>query len=143
MNLLVAPGESREVRPLDPEHAKKLEKDMKRNPDCNFTKLLLHIRKDPHEVDVEKLNSGEYTFEVLGGNHTRYALQTLGQHNMFVDAAVYAGLSDGQALCLGLQHNQLHKNAKPMTFTNYVLKFREHWEKNTKHLILQRYCVSL
>lgn len=109
---------------------------MEKNPDCHFTKLLLHIRnKEPQEVIIEQLNSGDYTFEVLGGNHTRSALQTLGsQHNICVDATVYAGLSDGQALCLGLQHNQLHTTAKPMSFTNYINMFRKIWMTKTANL---------
>ncbi|KAJ8050154.1 hypothetical protein HOLleu_03246 [Holothuria leucospilota] len=51
---------------------------MLQSPDSCYLNILINIPdKEPKKVDTAEINSGQYRLEVLGGNHTRLALQTM------------------------------------------------------------------
>ncbi|XP_060591455.1 uncharacterized protein LOC132746355 [Ruditapes philippinarum] len=61
--------------------------------------------------------------EVIGGNHTKAALMTLyrqGLRNPYVQMTLYEGLTDEEALKVGLHHNETNLKAKPMSFLDKV-----------------------
>lgn len=136
VNLLTAPSLINQVRGVDEKHSQKLQKEMEKNPDCQYLKLLVHIPGVvAADVVHDKINSGDYNLEVIGGNHTRIALQSMKQAKKeFVDAAVYAGLSPIQALSLGIKHNDTHNHAKAMGFHDYVHLFRKIWHNTISDL---------
>ncbi|XP_060590885.1 uncharacterized protein LOC132745896 [Ruditapes philippinarum] len=74
---------------------------------------------------------GSSTVEVLGGNHSRVALQELNLQQC-VTMVLYENLSDAQALTIGLEHNRTNENAKLMNFEDDVLLFRNVLESKRK-----------
>lgn len=73
---------------------------------------------------------GSVDVEVLGGNHTRLALQSLLEkgllHSPYVKVNLYQPLPRTEALTLGYQHNfLLEEKKKPMSFVEKVKLMRE------------------
>ena len=99
------------------------------NPGSNI--LLGHVPDLPAaEVRREDLPKGIYEIEVIGGNHTRAALQVLRSKHPEREefsswpVRVFAGLSDDQALKLGHEHNKAHEAARKTTFEEFCRLFR-------------------
>ena len=82
-------------------------------------------------VEVTRLNlEGTGTVEVLGGNHTREALQALHRKDMLscstVRVDLYKPLPRILALRLGYAHNTvLHEKNKPLSFIDKVRLMRD------------------
>lgn len=116
------PPTERRTREIDQDHVKRLEEQFIKNPTV-FTVLIGHIPNGTELSDnLEKRSNTR--IEVLGGNHTRQALLNIGSVDICVSTNIYQGLSDLQALRLGLQHNEIHQFSKKPTFEDTVKLFR-------------------
>ncbi|CAH1242366.1 Hypp6622 [Branchiostoma lanceolatum] len=97
-------------------------------PDGPYTILAVHIPGlAPELFDSRKLQ--DYTYEVIGGNHTRLALQTLHSEdpdeNIFKTtmARVYCDLPDSLARKVGIDHNKI-QFALPPSAADRLFSFR-------------------
>jgi hypothetical protein len=73
---------------------------------------------------------GAAEIEVLGGNHTRLALQSLFDEGLLTSPIVkvnlYKALPRTEALAIGMQHNViLEEKKKPLSFVDKVKLMRE------------------
>ncbi|CAH1242305.1 Hypp6559 [Branchiostoma lanceolatum] len=105
-----SPHWSRLCRQPDPDHVQDLTARFKATPGMAFTIMAVHLPGiTPEAFQPDMVN--KYTYEVLGGNHTRLALQHLRQeqpdNNCFNTrmAKVYCDLIDSLAKRIGMQHN--------------------------------------
>ncbi|KAK3098183.1 hypothetical protein FSP39_016945 [Pinctada imbricata] len=76
---------------------------------------------------------GQCKVQVLGGNHSREAIQAIRKRDEFKDAEefqfvymdIYSNLTKEQAWYLGYSHNEIHSNSKEMSFMEKVTFFRK------------------
>ena len=114
---LTAPHDEGMVRRVDYEHVKRLEKSFLENT-TQIAMLAGHITK---KVPMKMLaQPGKASVAVLGGNHTRLALQSLHEKELLVQPlirmTIYEGLSDIRQLQVGVHHNEVLKQSKAMSF---------------------------
>lgn len=91
---------------------------------------LLHVC-DVTIADLEI--PGKKCVEVLGGNHTRAALQKIlhsdecmqKEKYEFVYMDIYQNLTKDQALFLAFKHNEIHEHSQELTFAEKVCFFRK------------------
>ena len=119
---LINPGVQRRVRDLDYAHIDRLKTAFKTSYRTEFNSLVGLVINKPL-TDDEYVIPGRATVEVLGGNHSRVALQELNMQQC-VPMVLYYNLSDKQALTIGVEHNRTNENAKLMTFVETILLFR-------------------
>ncbi|XP_035657765.1 uncharacterized protein LOC118403262 [Branchiostoma floridae] len=110
---MIEPMWKRLCRHADPGHVDKLVTAFKNCRDGPYTILAVHI-VGVAPADFNKRNLQGYTYEVIGGNHTRLALQKLLAEDPSADAyrnvraRVYCDLSDSLAKRVGMDHNNIH-----------------------------------
>ena len=111
------------VRPLDECHIQTIAEKLKdaHNLYTTFVGLI------DENCDLTTLNTpGKYKVQVIGGNHTRAALQSLRTDNedILVSVDLYCHLSVEQALHVAYMHNEMHETSRSMTFQEKVMLFR-------------------
>ena len=99
------------------DHIDVLVRDLKARPASNFIVMVVNIPHfQPKDICTEDVTSGVYKLEVLGGNHTRLALQSLEEDHASLYTSwpvrLYAGLNSQQALKVGYDHNCCHDVAE-------------------------------
>ena len=126
--------ENIKIRPINDEHVKELANAMMHSFD-QFTTLVGLMDAN---VDVKNLHKpGAGSVQVLGGNHTRAALEMIGdieilrseEQYKFVKMDIYHNLTNKQALFIAYRHNDIHEQSKAMTFQEKVIFFHRLWEK--------------
>lgn len=132
VDLLEPPEKSTMCRPLDLSHVEDMKMAIKNNP----TKCTILIGC-VNNATVAQITSGAVGVEVIGGNHTREAVQQLRRDACtpaelkkaieFWPCKVYTGLSIKEKLHLGVAHNDLHTNSKNMQFPDHCFLFRQLW----------------
>lgn len=124
---MIGPKDGRGSRDVDYSHVSNLEESFREDTGqiVLLVGMLLRnsIPENLKEISEEKL-------ETLGGNHTRLALQSLGEKGLLkketVKVNVYLPLTKTEALTLGYQHNiVLEERKKQMTFIDKVKIMRE------------------
>lgn len=113
------------MRPTDDEHVKALVKQMNKEKNSDYTIMLLHLSG----VNKSKFNESaisDFTYETLGGNHTRLAYQQVhgADSDIEVQAKIYCGLTYIEALRLGVSHNEIHELAKKDSFMDCAIRCR-------------------
>ena len=109
---MIGPSEGRGVRQLDGSYLKVLEERIRNAPHAIVAPLVANIQLSGDDAFDEN-NMDCYTFEMIGGNHSRTVLQKLIeepilrleaslQHRL---AIVYRNLTDEEALSIGKLHN--------------------------------------
>ena len=116
---------------MDEDHVGTLIKEMTTRAESKFTSMVCNIpAARSREVDLKKVKEGSIELEVLGGNHTRVAVQRLHQEMpdseafKFWPVKLYCGLSPVQSLQIGYDHNRAHLFGKAPTFQDLVCLFR-------------------
>ena len=109
---MVGPSEGRGVRQLDDSYLKVLEERIRNAPNAIVAPLVASIKLAGNERFNEK-DLESYTYEMIGGNHSRTVLQKLidepllrleaSLHHRL--AIVYQNLTDEEALSIGKMHN--------------------------------------
>ena len=110
---LVEPCDTNLFRNPDVEHVKQLKKEMLERPNALFTLMACNIRQKPAKKDLSLLKlPGKARIEVIGGNHTRLAIQELNddpdndfKRNQCV-VRLYFNLSQDMALHVAYNHNR-------------------------------------
>ncbi|XP_053393658.1 uncharacterized protein LOC123543365 [Mercenaria mercenaria] len=124
---LVGPMDGRAVRPVLTSHVKELEEAFLKNRVQSQYKILVGLLVDGSIEMASK--PGGCTVEVLGGNHTRIALQTLRKRGLWkldeLRVEVHANIDDQECLSLGIQHNVVDKQALEMCFMDEVRLIRK------------------
>ncbi|CAH1242492.1 Hypp6766 [Branchiostoma lanceolatum] len=125
---MVSPHWSRLCRQPDPDHVQDLKARFKATPGMAFTVMAVHLPGiTPETFQPDKVKT--YAYEVLGGNHTRLALQLLRQeqpdNSSFKTrmAKVYCGLTDSLAKRIGVLHNDGNFHL-PSGFKEQLYNFR-------------------
>ncbi|XP_053393670.1 uncharacterized protein LOC128555411 [Mercenaria mercenaria] len=125
---LCPPHPSRSTRLLDHDHVGNLVESFQGNG-CG--QLVMMIGMVSPGTDLSRLREpGEAMIEVLGGNHTREALQALEKKGALdvehVKVRLYRSLPQTSALALGFQHNYLlHEKKRAVTFLEKVKLMRD------------------
>ena len=126
---LIAPHPSRATRNIDYEHVGTLTNSFK---EFDHGQLVIVVGMLTNEaIKLDNLHvEGTGNIEVLGGNHTRQALQSLLQRGLLCEKTVkvnlYKPLPITAALAIGYQHNAvLHEKKRPLTFMDKVKIMRQ------------------
>ncbi|XP_019616710.1 PREDICTED: uncharacterized protein LOC109464217 [Branchiostoma belcheri] len=125
---LKQPAWKRLVRVADRQHVDKLKKVFV-HTSVQATILIGNICNITAE-QFEESEINNYEYEVIGGNHTRIALQEILQEtpdqleNTTVHLNVYCGLPDDMAKRLGMDHNNAINCSKPETTLDRLTSFR-------------------
>lgn len=130
---LHAPEASRLFRMAEESHVEEIKKGLVASNVTLGGPLICHVPGiDPAVITKDVLENGVYLLEVLGGNHTRVALQQLAEEDARFtswEVKVYANLCDTQALYLAHEHNRLHELGKHTSFEDYIRFFRVQLEQ--------------
>ncbi|KAK3100259.1 hypothetical protein FSP39_017051 [Pinctada imbricata] len=122
---MIEPINERKVRDLNEKHVTELEKEFIETPQV-FSVLIGHVIRP--DATLESIQKEGYPYiEILGGNHTRQALQNLSKRNKSIQRVcidVYKDLSTTEAIMLGVQHNAKHEHSRHTTFEDLVKLFR-------------------
>ena len=106
------------MRPVDPDHVKFLTDELRQSADLFV--MLAGLVHDTVELDELKEPHCGVDVEVLGGNHTRIALQYLLSSGHLqkecVKVRIYKDLTNDEALSVGYLHNKKAEKSKKMTF---------------------------
>ena len=117
------------VRQVDDKHVEFLKTVLASDLKQHYMIMAVHAECNKQDFDVNEIDS----FEVIGGNHTRCALQELVKDQSFikgeecdmnVHVMVYCNLTTVEALTIGVKHNEERKNAKPETSVDAIKRFR-------------------
>ena len=109
---MIGPSEGRGVRNLDDSYLKVLEERIRNAPRAIVAPLVANIQlSDDDAFDENKMDC--YTFEMIGGNHSRTVLQKLIEEPMMrLEASlhhrlaiIYKNLTNEEALSIGKMHN--------------------------------------
>ena len=127
---LVEPEWARLYRVVDHDHVKTLKKEFLKNPGGCFTMMVVHADVQRKDFDIGKIS--QYKLEVLGGNHSRVALQQIieeelpcvGEKYTTRMAKIYCGLNMEEARRIARDHNHIHAFGKEDTFMDIVNGFR-------------------
>ncbi|XP_060568788.1 uncharacterized protein LOC132727366, partial [Ruditapes philippinarum] len=117
---LIAPHPSRATRVLDHDHVGKLTESFSDNS-CGQVVIFQGMLTDDMVTHSTLYQEGSGKVEVLGGNHTREALQTLHRKGTLgyttVKCNLFRPLPRIFALRIGYSHNMvLHEKVKPVSF---------------------------
>lgn len=132
---LVSPTRDRMVRAVDYSHVSFLEKSFQ----AGFTQIHLLIGVVALDTNVKNLiKPGVAKVEVIGGNHTRLALQSLNSKgllsNPLVKLNLYSQLTLTECLSVGVKHNEVLLSSKEMTFIDKVKLIRSRKPREEKLL---------
>ncbi|XP_062576086.1 uncharacterized protein LOC134237970 [Saccostrea cucullata] len=125
---LISPDNDHCIRLLNEKHVNELVESFAKNFQP-YTTLVGLISED---FTIEDLAiPGKKQIEVLGGNHTRAALQkivnsaesTHKDQYEFIYMDVYQNLTKDQALFLAYKHNELHEHSQELSFAEKVCFF--------------------
>lgn len=132
---LCEPTLSALCRPLDPSHVVKLKEAIRIDPILTHSIMLGHTE----DTDVTRIKNGTAKVEIIGGNHTRQAIQelladdslpaSLKQKLAKWPCKVYNGLHPRQKLYLAIQHNTANENIKLMLYEDVCFLMRQEWHK--------------
>ena len=123
---LVRPKQRYSVRSIDTEHVEVLKKQFVKSTPCT---ILIGVLED--ETSIGQLDlPGKASVEVIGGNHTRVALQELHREGRSSVTSVIMDIysvksGDEQLTKLGIEHNKIHEHARETTFQQHVELFRK------------------
>ena len=150
---LVEPVASRLIRQPHEPYIKGLKEEMKKNPTCDVAPIVAMVKL----TDGQKFDEAHpeaFTYETLGGNHSRIALQELLNEDKQLATlpyyrsrlvSVYSGLSDKQATHLALRHNKATEYTSKLTTQDKVgvCLCPMHCESlyNTKNRIITCLCI--
>jgi len=134
---LCQPATERLFRVADADHVSNLGKAIHDSKLGLISPLICHI-PDPQTNNVtrKKLEDGIFILEVIGGNHTRIALQQGSVHKTCA-IKLYSNLEDPQALYLAHEHNKAHESVKTTSFEDYARCFRQQL-----YIVLEKDCVD-
>lgn len=128
MSNLIAPSDDIQVRSLDDKHVENVYSNIKR-AHGHYTTLIGVLKTEVENIEaLQHPHTAE--IEVIGGNHTRAALQKLQleghiEENYCVLVNVYRKLTVAQTLHLGFMHNEMHESSRKMSFQEKVILFRK------------------
>ena len=116
---MIGPVEGRGVRQVDDTYLKVLEDRIRGAPSAVVAPLVANVQL-PEDSPFMENQMDSYTFEMIGGNHTREVLQKLPEEPLFRMenslhhrlAVVYKNLTDEEALSLGKMHNLAGETAR-------------------------------
>lgn len=109
LTCLKEPDPKRCLREPDRMFIERLKDEMKANP-TSLVSPIVGLLQSGQEFD--KKHPQAYTYETIGGNNSRIALQELSQESQDISScqtrlvAVYMGLTDELALRLAAKHNR-------------------------------------
>jgi hypothetical protein len=126
---LIAPHPSRATRVLDHDHVGKLTESFSDNS-CGQVVIFQGMLTDDMVTHSTLYQEGSGKVEVLGGNHTREALQTLHRKGTLgyttVKCNLFRPLPRIFALRIGYSHNMvLHEKVKPVSFMDKARMMRD------------------
>ena len=122
VDALREPRKEFRVRELDDRHVEKLKNVLRNSYNQNYMLMAVHVDCNLEDFNP---NSEDVVYEVIGGNHTRCALQELNrEQDMKVNVVVYCNLTYVEALSIGVKHNEERKHAKSETFSDTIKRFR-------------------
>lgn len=129
VNNLTAPHPSRITRVLHHDHVDTLMDSFQEN-DCGQIVILVGMLTSEGVSVATLKEEGSAAIEVLGGNHTREALQSLYVKGVLacktVKVSLYNPLTTTAALAIGYQHNAiLHEKKRPLSFVDKVRLMRD------------------
>ncbi|XP_045185659.2 uncharacterized protein LOC123543657 [Mercenaria mercenaria] len=141
---LTAPAHCRQVRDLDENHVKNLENQLMKNK-CTFGVLIGYVEEYVGHIDIE--TPGRSIIEVIGGNHTRQAIQNLRDqkldHITHVTMDIYTKLTDNEAFKIGMLHNEQHEHSMATSFEDKVKLFRRlYTTSKAMYLHNEKKCAS-
>ena len=123
---LFPPEENRILQKVDPHFVKALKQNIKRDPTGTGVPPLVVFCNQVSRDEYDSKLKDAYRYEVAGGLHGYTAKKELAEEypqNPFyktVEASVYVGLNDEQALHLALRHNVNGHFVHKMTFWDLV-----------------------
>ena len=126
---LFPPEESHILRKIDPHFVKALKQNIKHDPTGTGVPPLVVFCNQVSREEYDSKLKDAYRYEVAGGLHSYTAKKELAEEypqNPFyksVEASVYAGLTDEQALRLALWHNVNGHFVHKMTFRDLVSNY--------------------
>ena len=124
---LIEPSPRRLVRSVDSEHVQFLTEEFKTNS-TSFVILAGFVENDCDVLSLREPDCGTEV-EVIGGNHSRIALQYLLASGYLTEETVrvklYSGLTDDEALEVGVFHNSQAQKSKKMTFMDVSRLIRD------------------
>ena len=126
MDNLISPDSKRLIRELSYQHVDFLEKSFQQNAG----QIHLPVGLLGKEINPQALKeSGTTKLEVIGGNHSRVALQSLLKKGLLtsplVKVKMYRDLTDIEALQTGVQHNEVLKKSRELSFMEKVKLIRQ------------------
>ena len=130
---LIEPASKRRLRRVDREHVQSLKDSFTARPEVQTIfcgNITGGITKQ--SVREQAMRKNAIKVEVIGGNHTRIALQELaneGKVTEYVLCNVYLNLNDAEALKLGYDHNVINDIGKSTSAEDLLLLFRQELEK--------------
>ena len=125
---LIPPATDRLIRVPDDSFVASLKSEMLRNRTIEVAPIIGLLRLQHGEV-FDKAKLANYTYECIGGNHTRIALQQLLAENKDLSAdemfthrnvSLYVNLSDEQSQHLAHRHNRATEFVNKMTTQDKV-----------------------
>ena len=126
---LIAPHPSMSTRNIDIRHVRTLTNSFKEFDHGQLFIVVGMLTNEEMKLDNIQIE-GTGNIEVLGGNHTREAIQSLLKDGLLnkktVKVNLYKPLPLTAALAIGYQHNSvLHEKKKPLTFMDKVNIMRQ------------------
>ena len=137
---LTEPDAFLQIRTLNEDHVSNMAAKIERSYDP-FTILIGILDDNCNVADLERPDQTK--IQVLGGNHTRAALQLLHERGStrddtkYVRMDLYHGLTNQQALFLAYSHNEMHEHSRQMSFeekVNFFHNLRERTAANNPKL---------
>eukprot|EP00058_Branchiostoma_floridae_P022238 XP_002607728.1 hypothetical protein BRAFLDRAFT_82825 [Branchiostoma floridae] len=126
---LVEPAWKRLVRAADPQHVSNLKQRFIASSGQMTTVLIGNIPEMTTE-HYDRTRVDRYRYEVIGGNHTRIALQEILRDTpekldvASVHMHIYCGLPDDLAKRVGMAHNNVMNYSKPETTLDQLISMR-------------------
>lgn len=122
-----------------------MEKKLLETPQL-FSVLIGNVCSE-NNANIDKIQEDGFPFvEVLGGNHTRQALQNLANKEGAVRKVcvdLYENLTPSEAIFLGLKHNSIHECSRQTSFVELVQLFRKLLQECRKKEKLPKKCSSM
>lgn len=125
---LIEPQPTRLIREPSQAYITGLKEEMKKNPTLDVAPFVAMVKlREGQKFD--KAHPEAFSYETIGGNHSRIALQQLLEEDeALADSpymrsrltSVYVGLSDEQAQHLALRHNRATEYTSKMTTQDKV-----------------------
>ena len=127
---LVEPAPERLVRPVNSDHVQFLTEEFRKNS-TSFVMLAGLVGEECELTTLAEPDCG-IEVETIGGNHSRIALQYLMASGQLVEEKVkvklYHGLTNDEALEIGVYHNAQAQKSKQMSFMDISRLIRDKLE---------------